>query len=442
MKKVVITALICAAIGLGGGWLLFKPSAPKETGGRKILYYRDPMNPSITSPTPQKAPDGMDYVPVYAEGETIGQAGMKAIKIDPTTVQDMGVKTEEVKKRALTKEIRTVGVISINETKVYAIDTKVMGWVEKLYVDYTGMPVRKGEPLLDLYSPELVTTQNEYIQALRYAELLKGSSLPEAQKGADELVQSTRRRLLNWDISENEINNLENRGMSKRAMTFYSPVDGVVVEKMVNTGQNVMSGMELFKIADLSTVWVMAEIYPYELPWVKVGLKAQVQLSYLPGMVTEGTVSYMYPSLGLETKTVKIRIEIQNTSNIDYKPDMYATVIISSPVEFEGVAVPYQAIIHTGERNVAVISLGEGYFESRDVKLGVTAGEYVEVLGGLKEGDSIVTSSQFLIDSESNLRVALGAMSPPGAGSPSEGGSMPDTIMPDTMPGMKMNDGM
>jgi len=413
MKKVVITALICVAVGLGGGWLLFKEGTPRETGGRKILYYRDPMNPAITSPTPKKAPDGMDYVPVYSEGDTTGQAGMKGIKIDPTTVQNIGVKTEEVRKHNLNKTVRTVGVVSVNETKVFSINTKVMGWVEKLYVNYTGKPVRKGEPLLELYSPELVTTQEEYLQALHYQERLEESSLPEAQRGADELVQSTRRRLLNWDIPENEINELQNRGTPKRTMTFYSPADGIVIEKMVNTGQNVMSGMELFKVVDLSTVWVLAEIYQFELPWIKVGQKAEVELSYLPGIVTDGVISYIYPSLESETKTARARIEVRNTPNIDFKPEMYATVRIFSPVAYEGLAVPSQAIIRTGERNIAVVALGDGYFESRDVKLGVTAEGYVEILNGLDEGEMIVTSSQFLIDSESNLRTAMGAMSSP-----------------------------
>jgi len=393
----------------------------------------------MTSPTQKKAPDGMDYVPVYAGEDTSSMSGGPGIKIDQATVQDIGVKIEEVKKRTLSKEIRTVGVISANETKVYSINAKVMGWVEKLYVNYTGKRVRRGEPLLNLYSPELVTTQEEYLQALLYRERLKESSLPEAQSGADELVQSTRNRLLNWDIPESEIKALEERGAPNRTMTLYSPADGIVTEKMVNTGQNVAAGMELFKVADLSTVWVLAELYQYDLPWVKLGQKAEVQLSYLPDMISEGTISYIYPSLGAETKTVKVRIEIPNTPNFDYKPDMYATVRISSPVIYEGVAVPAQAIIHTGERNVAVVSLGNGRFQSRDVKLGVTAGDYVEVLEGLQEGDSIVTSSQFLIDSESNLKVAMGAMSEPGdtAKVPARGG-----VPPDTMPGMKMDDGM
>ncbi|OGC90441.1 MAG: hypothetical protein A2W25_13600 [candidate division Zixibacteria bacterium RBG_16_53_22] len=413
MNKVIVIAIICLAVGLGGGWLLFRQGAPKETGGRKVLYYRDPMNPAITSPTPKKAPDGMDYVPVYAEGDTAGQAGMKGIKIDPTTVQNIGVKTEEVRIHNLNKTIRAVGIVSVNETNVFSFNTKVMGWIEKLYVNYTGIPVRKGEPLLELYSPELVTTQEEYLQALRYQKRLGESSLPEAQRGADELVQSTKRRLLNWDIPENEIKELESRGTPKRTMTFYSPADGIVTEKMVNTGQNVMSGMELFKVADLSTVWVLADIYQFELPGIKVGQKAQVELSYQPGIVTDGVISYIYPSLESETKTARVRIEVRNTPNIDFKPEMYATVTIFSPIAYEGLAVPSQAIIRTGERNIAVVALGDGYFESRDVKLGVAAEGYVVIVEGLKEGEMIVTSSQFLIDSESNLRTAMGAMSSP-----------------------------
>jgi RND family efflux transporter MFP subunit len=434
MKKLIAIALICLAVGLGAGWLTFRGGSPNETGGRKILYYRDPMNPSITSPTLKKAPDGMDYVPVYA-GEDSGQEGKKGIKIDPVAVQNIGVKTEEVGKRNLSKTIRTVGLVTVNETKVFSINTKIMGWVEKLYVNYTGMPVRKNEPLLELYSPELVTTQEEYLQALGYRMRLAESSLPESQRGAEQLVESARRRLLNWDITEDEIAELEKRGTPKKTLTFYSPVAGIVTDKMVNSGQNVEAGMELFKIADLSTVWVQADIYQYELPWVRVGQKATVELSYLPGVSAEGTISYIYPSLDAETKTAKVRIEIQNTPNIDYKPDMYATIRIASPLTYEVLAVPAQAIIHSGERNIAVISLGDGYFESRDVRLGITAGDYVEILEGLQQGDVIVTSSQFLIDSESNLKAALGAMS----------GQSQDTLAPapqDTMPGSQEMEGM
>lgn len=447
MKRIVIVSVISIVLGLAGGWLLFRSSSPKSEGERKIAFYRDPMNPQITSPTPKKSSDGMDFVPVYAEQSSGGQkriayykdpmhpwftsdkpgkapdCGMdmvpvyegesdtKGIKIDPVTVQNIGVKVEEVTRRKLTRVIRTVGKIDYDEQKLYSINTKIMGWVEKLYINYTGKVVHKGDPLMELYSPELVTTQEEYLQALRYRKALEQSTVDEAKKGSDDLIQSARRRLLYWDIPESEIKALEERGVPRKTMTIYAPVDGIVTEKMIQQGQNVMAGMELYKIADLSTVWVLADIYQYELPWVKIGQVVDIQLSYLPGRSFKGRITYIYPYLSEETKTAKARIEVSNTSSFDLKPDMFATVKIVSGIMVSAVAVPDEAIIRSGERNIVVVALGGGYFDPRDVKLGVQAEGYVQILDGVREGEKIVVSSQFLIDSESNLKAAISQMS-------------------------------
>lgn len=448
MKKIVITAIVSIVLGLAGGWLIFRPSSPGSSSTeRKILYYRDPMNPQITSPTPKKASDGMDFVPVYQEAGSAasekkiayykdpmhpwytsdkpgkapdcgmdlvpvyeGESTGKGIKIDPVVVQNIGVKVENVVKRKLNKTIRTVGKIDYDERRVYSVNSKIMGWVEKLYVDYTGKLIHKGEPLMELYSPELVSTQEEYLQALRYRKSMQQSSLEEARKGSDNLIESAKRRLQYWDIPESEIKALEERGTPNKTMTIYSPADGVVIEKMVQKGQNIMGGMELYKIADLSTVWVLADVYQYELPWVKLGDRVEIELSYLPGTSFRGAITYIYPYLNMETKTVKVRVEVKNTQNFELKPDMFATVKISSPVTVYAVAVPEDAIIRSGERNVAVMALGGGYFDPRDVKLGVTADGYVQILDGIKEGEKIVVSSQFLIDSESNLKAAISQM--------------------------------
>jgi RND family efflux transporter MFP subunit len=448
MKKIVITAIASIIIGVAAGWLIFGPPTENSPSSeRKILYYRDPMNPQITSPTPKKSSDGMDFVPVYDESSSgsgekkiayykdpmhpwftsdkpgkapdcgmdlvpvyEGEGDTKGIKIDPVTVQNIGVKTDVVEKRKLNKVIRAVGKIDFDETKLYSVNTKIMGWVEKLYVDYTGKVVRKGDPLMDLYSPELVSTQEEYLQAIRYRDQLQKSSLEEARRGADALVESAKRRLLYWDISETEIQELEKRGAPKKTMTFYSPVDGIVMDKMVFKGKAVMAGMDLYKIADLSTVWILADIYQFELPWVRVGQSAEIELSYLPGKTYRGTITYIYPMLSMETKTAKVRVEVRNTPTLDFKPEMYATVKLISPVVVNAVAVPDQAIIRSGERNIVVVALGGGYFDPREVKLGVMADGYVQILEGIKEGEKIVTSSQFLIDSESNLKAAVGLM--------------------------------
>ncbi|MEX2089340.1 MAG: efflux RND transporter periplasmic adaptor subunit [Bacteroidota bacterium] len=448
MRKVIITAVLSIIIGVGAGWFMFQPSNEGSTSSeRKILYYRDPMNPQITSPTPKKASDGMDFVPVYDESSGTsgerkiayykdpmhpwftsdkpgkapdcgmdlvpvyeGESDTKGIKIDPVTVQNIGVKTETAEKRKLSKVIRAVGKIEFDETKVYSVNSKIMGWVEKLFVDYTGKLIRKGDPLMELYSPELVSTQEEYLQAIRYRQQMQHSSLEEARRGADALVESAKRRLLYWDVTEADIQELEKRGAPRKTMTFYSPVTGIVMDKMIFQGKSVMAGMELYKIADLSTVWVIADIYQYELPWVKVGQQTEIELSYLPARTFRGTITYIYPMLSMETKTARARIEVRNTPNIDLKPGMYATVKLISPIVVGAVAVPDQAIIRSGERNIVVIALGGGYFDPREVKLGVMAHGYVQILEGVKEGEKIVTSSQFLIDSESNLKAAVGLM--------------------------------
>ncbi|MCI0693932.1 efflux RND transporter periplasmic adaptor subunit [candidate division KSB1 bacterium] len=455
MKKTVITILISIALGLVAGWFFFRPA--KEGGAtaeRKILYYRDPMNPERTSPTPMKSSDGMDFVPVYAEAEKEannssekkilyykdpmhpwltspkpGKApdcGMdmvpvyeneaetmtgNAIKIDPTVVQNTGVKTEEVQKRKMRKVIRTVGKIEVDETKLYSINTKIMGWVEKLYVNVTGQPVKKGQPLLELYSPELVSTQEEYLLALRYQKATSGSEVQEAVAGSASLVESARRRLELWDITDAQIAELEQTGKLRRTLTFYSPADGIVMEKMIVQGDAVMPGMKLFQIADLSTIWVIADIYEYELPWVKLGQPAEMELAYVPGKVFNGKVTYLYPMLSMETRTAKVRLEFANPgSAIELRPEMFATVRAVSDLGEPVIAVPEQAIIPAGPRRVAIVALSAGYFEPRDVKVGRTAEGYLEILEGLKEGEQLVISSQFLIDSASNLRSAIGAM--------------------------------
>lgn len=454
MRKLIVTGIISIVIGIGGGWLLFHNHSSSSSSGttseRKILFYRSPMNPTITSKVPMKDAMGMDYVPVYAdEGSSGGerkiayyrspmnptetspvpkkdemgmdyvpvyadQVSSNQIHIDPATEQNIGVTTEVAVKRKLSRNIRTTANINYDETKLYTISTKIMGYVEKLFVDYTGQLVRKGQPLLEVYSPDLVSTQEEYLQALKYRKEIFGSGSLISKQGAEQLVESAKRRLLYWDISEKEIQALEKRGTPKKTMTIYSPANGIVTDKMVINGQNIMPGMALYKIADLSTVWGLAQVYQYELPWIKLGDKVDLQLSYMPGKTFQGRITYIYPYLDTDSKTVQVRIEIHNTNNYEFKPGMFADADIKSPITLETVAVPNQAIIHTGTRDVAIIALGNGYFEPRTVVLGVRGDSgYVQVLQGINPGDEVVTSSQFLIDSESNLNAALNNMSLP-----------------------------
>ncbi|MBK7381040.1 MAG: efflux RND transporter periplasmic adaptor subunit [Ignavibacteriales bacterium] len=447
MKKIIISGIIFLIVGLAiGKFFLGRTDSSSDSQERKILYYQDPMNPANTSPTPKKAPDGMDFVPVYEDQKggsgqkkiayyqdpmhpwftsdkpgTAPDCGMdlvpvyeddenvEGIKIDPVTVQNIGVRIETVKKQKLNNVIRTTGKVDFDETKVTTITTKIMGWVEKLFVDYTGKYISKGQPLFEIYSPELVSTQEEYLQAIRYLKKVSNSS-DDVKNGAQELINSAKRRLLYWDISEKDIDEIEKNNTPKKTLTIYSPVNGTVVDKMVFKGQQIMAGMELYKVADLSNVWVMADIYQVDLPWIKLGQKVDLELSYLPGKTYNGTVTYIYPYLNEETKTIKVRTEVKNTSNYDFKPGMFATVKLVSPISVDAVVVPDQAIIRTGERTIAVMSLGGGYFDPREVKLGVSSDGLVQVLEGIKEGEKIVISSQFLIDSESNLKAAIQQM--------------------------------
>lgn len=449
-KKLIITGIISILIGLGGGWLIFKNHSsvtPANIGQRKILYYRSPMNPRVTSKVPVKDQMGMDYVPVYADQSTSGEGrkiayykspmdstltsptpkkdemgmdyvpvyadevGSNEIHIDPATQQNTGVTTETVEKMKLSRTIRTTANIAYDETKLYTISTKIMGYIEKLYVNYTGQMVRKGQALLEIYSPDLVSTQEEYLQAIKYRDEISKNGSLISQKGAEQLVESAKRRLLYWDISEKEIKALEKRGTPQKTMVIYSPANGIVTDKMIVNGQNIEPGMALYKIADLSTVWGLAQIYQYELPWIKEGDKVNLQLSYMPGKTFEGRISYIYPYLDSESKTIQVRIDIHNTNNYEFKPGMFAEAAIKSPLTLETVAAPNQAIIHTGTRDVAIIALGNGYFKPVNVVLGARGdGGYVQILSGIHEGEDIVTSSEFLIDSESNLNAALNNM--------------------------------
>lgn len=423
LRALFILALVGAAF-VGGAVLFRSRGKPTQqaSGGRRILYYRSPMDPQVTSPTPKKDPMGMDFVPVYAD-EAAGPppgAGPNALRIDPRVVQDTGVTTERAELRRLSHTIRTVGFVRPDERRLYSITVKFAGWVERLYVNFTGDSVKKGEPLASIYSPELLATQREYLLALRYARLLDQAASTDTRTEAQKLIESARRRLLLWDISERQIDELAQRGEPTRLMTMHAPADGVVLEKGVTAGSQVQPGMTLLRIADLRDVWVFAQIYPHQLPWIRQGLATRIQVPGLPGVTLEGRVNYIQPVVANETRTVEVRIQASQPGNsLVLKPNMYSNVEIRSPVQQPAVAIPEQAVIRSGERNVAIIALGNGYFESRDVELGAAGGGYVEILQGIQPGEEVVTSSQFLIDSESNLRSALGAM---GGGAPGHAG--------------------
>jgi Cu(I)/Ag(I) efflux system membrane fusion protein len=330
------------------------------------------------------------------------------VQISPERQQLIGVKIGTVEMRPLEKVIRTVGRIDYDEKRIVIVSLKVGGWIEDLYVDFTGRFVRKGEPLLTIYSPELVSTQEEYLLALKAKKSLTKSPFPEVAGSGDSLAESAKRRLKLWDITDDKIKELEESGQSKKTITLYAPFSGFVLEKSAYKGMNVMPGMALYKLADLSVVWLYADIYEYELPFVRLGQDASIQLSYIPGEMFRGKAIYIYPSLNPETRTAKVRFEFPNPHG-KLKPEMYANVEIKVHLG-QKLAVPEGAIIDTGIRQMAIVDKGSGYFEPREVKVGSKVDNYYEVIKGLKAGERVVTSANFLIDSESKLKEAVGGM--------------------------------
>jgi Cu(I)/Ag(I) efflux system membrane fusion protein len=384
------------------------PPAGKQGGERKILYWKSPMDPTFISKSPGKDSMGMDLVPVYEGEEPVGPPG--TVRIDPATIQNIGVTTAVVERKRLSRDIRTVGRIGYDETKVRRIAPRIGGWIEEQHVNFPGQVVRKGEALLEIYSPELVATQEEYLVALRYQSRLHESTLHDAVTGAGDLVRAAEARLRYWDITERQIEALRERGEITRTMVLHAPFRGIVVERMIPEGGFLQPGQTVYTIADISTVWVYADVYEYEAPWLRVGQEATMTLAYQPGITHRGKVTYVYPYLDKKTRTIEVRMEFPNTPEFDLKPDMWANVVLHAEVAREGLAVPIQAVIRTGQRDVALLALEGGRFEPREVKLGAQAGDDFEVLEGLAEGDRVVTSAQFLINSESNLQSAVRRM--------------------------------
>jgi multidrug efflux pump subunit AcrA (membrane-fusion protein) len=351
--------------------------------------------------------EGLTMESVKKEGKMV-ELSPGTVNISPERQQLIGVKIGEVERRRLEKVIRTTGRVDYDEKRLVTISPKIGGWVEDLFVDFTGAYVKKGQPLLTIYSPELVSTQEEYLVALKAKEGFMKSPFPEVVSSGNSLAESARRRLKLWDITDDQIRALEQSGQPRKTLTLYSPYEGFLLERMVYKGMNVMPGMALFKLADLSVVWIYADIYEYELPLIHLGQPATVKLSYLPAETFTGKVIYIYPSLDPKSRTAKVRIEFPNPKG-RLKPEMYADVSLKMDLG-EKLAIPEGAVIDTGVRQVALVDKGSGYFEPRDVKLGVKVDQYYEVIGGLKPGERVVTSANFLIDSESSFKEAVGGM--------------------------------
>jgi membrane fusion protein, copper/silver efflux system len=363
--------------------------------------------------TDPKAGEDLDMSKMTVEG--LKKSGVKMSEIPADTVvvsperqQISGVRYGRVEYRDLEKVIRTVGRFEFDEKKIFMVNPKIGGWIEELYVDYTGKMVRKGQPLLSIYSPELVSTQQELLLALKAKEILSKSPITDVATGGESLLEAARKRLLLWDISPKQIEVLENSGEIKKTLVLYAPGDGFVLEKMAFKGMSIIPGTTLFKIGDLSTIWLIADIYEYELPFILVGQKAVITLTSFPGESFEGGTTYIYPSLDPKTRTAKIRFDLPNPE-YKLKPEMWANVELKIPLGRK-LTVPEDAVMDSGTMQMVFVDKGQGHFESRHVQVGSKVQGYYEVQSGLKEGEKVVTSANFLIDSESQLKGATGAM--------------------------------
>ena len=339
------------------------------------------------------------------EGHDMSAGG---INVSPEKQQLVGIRTAVAEIRPLVKKIRTVGIVTYDETKVAQVFTKVEGWIDQLYVNYTGKLVEKGQPLFSLYSPDLVATQDEYVLALQAKESLASSSLPEIRAGSASLLEATRRRLSLWDISNEQIAELQKTREPKRNLTFYSPMSGFVIKKEAVQGMRVMPDKELYTITDLSTVWVTADIYEFDLANIRLGQRATITLSYFPGQTFSGRVAWISPVLEEKTRTTKIRLEFANR-DFKLKPEMYANV----EIEVDGgkkLAIPDEAVLDSGIRKIVFVDKGAGRYAPVEVRLGGKFDNYYEILSGLSPGERIIASASFLLDSESRLTEAMGAM--------------------------------
>jgi membrane fusion protein, copper/silver efflux system len=405
---IVALVLLGAAAGIGYWYGRSTPApatehAPLAQPDRRILYYRNPMGLPDTSPIPKKDSMGMDYIPVYQGEEPAGPE----LKISLDRVQKLGVKTETVARGEFSRVVRAVGTVQVNERLEQTIAPKFEGWIQRLLVSTTGESVRRGQPLMEVYSPELVTAQQEYVIALRGREMLKEAS-PDLQANMNSLAENSLQRLRNWDISEEELQRLQQEGKPRNSITFRSPVDGVVMAKPSVQGMRFMPGEPLYKIADLSSLWLIAEVFEQDLAMVAPGQEALIRVNAYPDRAFRGRVTFVYPTVTPETRTARVRIELANPARL-LKPDMYASVEVTVRQGGEKrLTISESAVLDSGTRQLVLVQRGEGLFEPREVKLGARGDGQVEVLEGLKLGETVVVSANFLIDAESNLKAAVG----------------------------------
>lgn len=422
MNRTIAVAVGLALVaGIAGGYLSARLTAPEPAvpaaAARQPLFYRNPMNPAVTSPVPAKDAMGMDYLPVYADDDA-GPVG--TVAIDPVTVQNIGVRTARAERRTLSHVIRAAGRVDYDEQRLTRLHPKTEGWIKELFINRTGEPVDRDTVLLSIYSPELVASQQEYLLAIRNLEVLKDSPYPDVSQGARELVRISRRRLSLLDVAEHQIAELEATGKVRENLHLHSPFEGTVLAVGAREGQYVTPQTELYRIADLTRVWVYVDVYEYELPWVRVGDSAVMEVRATPGRPYEGKVAYVYPYMEKRSRTVKVRLEFDN-AELTLKPGMFVNVALRSERSIEAVVVPEQAILRSGTTNRVFVVRAPGKFEPRTVRLGVVSEGLAQILEGVEAGEEVVISGQFLIDSESSLREAVTKMMDAGAVAESNG---------------------
>jgi len=396
------------------------------------VVYQGGMHPDVVQDEPGDCPVcGMALTPVQVGGQPQEDG---AVRIAPATLQNIGVRTTTVAVEPLTRQVRTTGRFAANEQRVHAIAPKIGGWIETLHVDYEGARVEQGDPLFAIYSPELVATQEEYLTALRNAERL-GADDASAQR----LLRAAERRLAYWDVSDEQIERLEATGTPQRTLTFYAPAAGTTTRKNVTEGEKITAGQTLMHVTDLSALWLMVDVYEQDLAWIDEGSAARVELPYAPDRTVQGRIDYIYDTVDPDTRTVKARVTVPNPDRA-LKPGMYATVTLRGGRTAPTPLVPDAAVVSSGERDVVVEALGNGRFRPVPVQTGLAADGRMQILSGLRGGERVVTSAQFLIDSEARLQGALGAMAS-GHQHGSDGTSMPSTEGQNTGSSMEMDQG-
>jgi membrane fusion protein, copper/silver efflux system len=434
-KTMGLLALVGAAYvgGYGYGRWYAKDQTPAAPPARRILYYIDPMHPAYKSDKPGVAPDcGMKLEPVYADGgaaapaaehkHTPDKPGLNpetgkdlapamppgTVQISPEKQQLIGVRYGAVEFASGGRTIRAVGKVSYDETRIARVHTKVEGWIDKVFVDFTGDLVKKGQPLLTLYSPEMLATQREYLLAVRSKEVMKQSTMAGMAHYSDSLLEASRRRLELWDLSESQIEEITRKNEPLKNITVYSPISGYVMARNAFPNQKIMPDTDLYTIVDLSKVWVMADVFEYEAPLVRMGQAATITLPGHTGRTLRGRVSYLQPQVDPVTRTLKVRLELNNPGTL-LKPEMFADVEFR--VESRRLlTVPVEAVLDSGRVKTVFVDRGEGRLEPRQVETGERMGERVEIVKGLTAGERVVTSGNFLVDSESRLKSAATGM--------------------------------